>query len=68
MRPRLSSERGSALVTALLVTMLFMMLGLATVSLVDTQQRESGRERVRESSFSLAEGALNSQIYLLSRQ
>ena len=68
MSARLSSERGSALVTALLVTTLFMMLGLATVSLVDTQQRESGRERVRESSFTLAEGVLNSQIYLLSRQ
>lgn len=68
MRTRLEAERGSALVTALLVTMLFMMLGLATVSFVDTQQRESGRERVRESSFALAEGVLNSQIYLLSRQ
>ena len=68
MRSRLAAERGSALVTAMLVTMIFMMLGLATVSLVDTQQRESGRERVRESAFALSEGLLNSQIYLLSRQ
>ena len=45
MRARLAAERGSALVTALLVTMLFMMLGLTTMSLVDTQQRESGRSR-----------------------
>lgn len=62
------SEGGSALVTAILVTMLFLMLGLTSLTLVDTQQRESGRERVRESSFALSEGVLNSQIYLLSRQ
>lgn len=68
MRRVLADQHGSALVTALLVTMLFMMLGLATVSMVDTQQRESGRERVRDSAFALAEGVLNSQIYLLSRQ
>ncbi len=68
MRRRLAGEHGSALVTAILVTMLFMSLSLAAVGFVDTQQRESGRERVRESSFALAEGVLNSQIYLLSRQ
>ncbi len=68
MRTHPAGERGSALVTAIFVTMLFMSLGLATLSFVDTQQRESGRERVRESSFALAEGVLNSQIYLLSRQ
>lgn len=68
MSPRPGSDSGSALVTAILVTMLFLMLGLSSLSLVDTQQRESGRERVRESSFALSEGVLNSQIYLLSRQ
>lgn len=68
MRRRLAAEQGSALVTAILITMLFLSLGLSTVGFVDTQQRESGRERVRESSFALAEGVLNSQIYLLSRQ
>lgn len=68
MRPQPGGESGSALVTAILVTMLFLMLGLSSLTLVDTQQRESGRERVRESSFALSEGVLNSQIYLLSRQ
>ena len=56
MKRRLASERGSAVVTALLVTMLFMTLGIAALGFVDTQQRESGRERVRDSSFVLAEG------------
>jgi len=59
-------ERGSALVTAILVMMLFTILGFTALSLVDVQQRESGRERVRESSFALAEGALSAQIYALS--
>jgi Tfp pilus assembly protein PilX len=63
-----SRQDGSALVTALLVMSLFMSLGVATLSLVDVQQKESGRERVRESAFALSEGVLNSQIYLLSRQ
>ena len=53
---------------ALLVMFLFMTLGVTTLTLVDQQQKESGRERVRESSFALSEGVLNSQIYLLSRQ
>ncbi len=61
------SERGSALMTAMLVMIVFMGLGVATLSLVDNQQGESRRERERESSFALAEGVLNSQIFLLSR-
>jgi hypothetical protein len=61
-------ERGSAIVVALFVMLVFMGLTFATLQLVDTQQGESRRERERESSFSLAEGVLNSQIYLLSRQ
>jgi hypothetical protein len=60
-------ERGSALMTAMLVMIVFMGLGVATLTLVDNQQGESRRERERESSFALAEGVLNSQIYLLSR-
>jgi hypothetical protein len=64
----LTRQDGSALVTAMLVMFIFMMLGATTLTLVDQQQKESGRERVRESSFALSEGVLNSQIYLMSRQ
>lgn len=63
----LRTERGSALITAMLVMMLFMVVSVATLGVVDAQQRESGRERNRESSFALSEGALNQQIYMLSR-
>jgi hypothetical protein len=64
----LRGENGSAIVVAMLVMMLFMSLTFASLQLVDTQQGESRKERERESSFALAEGALNSQIFLLSRQ
>jgi Tfp pilus assembly protein PilX len=64
----LTRQQGNALITALLVMFLFTILGMTTLTLVDQQQKESRTERVRESSFSLAEGVLNSQIYLLSRQ
>jgi Tfp pilus assembly protein PilX len=60
------SERGSALVTAMLVMMLLMAFGIATAALVDTDQADSRRERERESSFQLTEGALNAQLYQLS--
>jgi hypothetical protein len=63
----LRREDGSALITAMLVMMLFLILGIATLDVVDVQQRESGRERTRESSFALSEGALNQQIFMLSR-
>src|SRR4051794_35494651 len=67
-KPFLSRQTGSALITAMLVMSVFSLLGVATLTLVNQQQKESGLERVRESSFALAEGVLNSQIYLLSRQ
>lgn len=67
MTHHLRRQDGSALVTALLVTMLFLMAGFAVVATVDTQSRESRRERVRDASFQLAEGVLNSEIYRLSQ-
>ncbi len=58
-------ERGSALVISIIAMGLMMMLGLTTLSLTDQQTRQSGVERVRESSFNLAEGALQQQGFLL---
>lgn len=57
---------------ALLVVMVLMgvMLsaGFAIASTVDTQTSASQAERVRDSSFNLAESALNSQIFALTRE
>jgi Tfp pilus assembly protein PilX len=60
-----ADETGSALFVAMIAMSLMLMMGLATVALTDQQTRQSGVERVRESSFNLAEGALQQQSYLL---
>jgi hypothetical protein len=64
---RIRAQDGSVMVTAILVTMLLLSVTLASVSFVDTQQKESGRERKREATFQLTEAVMNSQIFLLSR-
>lgn len=64
---RLRSEDGWALPTALLLVAMMMTIALATVSFGDQQTKMSGVERTRESSFNLAEGSLNAQLFVLSR-
>jgi Tfp pilus assembly protein PilX len=69
MTPRrhlLASESGNALISALLIMGMLAMFGMALLATVDTQQRESGRERQRESAFQMGEAVLNAQIYRLS--
>jgi Tfp pilus assembly protein PilX len=63
---RLADERGSALVTALLVMTILIAFAVSTAALVNSDQRDSRRERERESSFQVTEGTLNAQIYQLS--
>ncbi|HVE67268.1 MAG TPA: hypothetical protein VNB64_01680 [Solirubrobacteraceae bacterium] len=64
---RLRSERGTVLATTMILMGLMTMGALATYSYVDTQTTESGRERVRETSFNVGEGLLGSQVFILSR-
>ena len=61
-------EDGSTVVIALLLTTMMLIMAFSAVTFVDVTQRESGRERKRESTFVLSEGVLNTQIFLLSRQ
>lgn len=68
MRHRITEECGNALVTALLLTMVMLTVGLAGLAQVDVQQEQSGVERVRETSFNLGEGVLNAQIFAVSRR
>lgn len=65
-RTRIGSERGSALVTALLVMMIMMSIAVPLMSMVDTQQRMTSAERLHEGSFSLADAVLNAQVFVLS--
>jgi len=67
-RRRAAAEHGNALVTALLLMMVMLTVGLATLAQVDTQQEQSGVERVRETTFNLGEGVLNAQIFALSQR
>lgn len=64
---RLRSERGASIVTAVMLLTFMMGTALAGYSYVDTQQRESSKERIGESSFNLGEGTLNTQGFILSR-
>lgn len=66
LRSRLADARGNALIPALLIMMILLGFGMAAVALVDGEQGDSRRERERESSFQLAEGVLNAEIYRLS--
>jgi Tfp pilus assembly protein PilX len=63
---RLSGERGSALVIAMMAMLIMMGLGFAALSLADGQEQDAARARIADSSFNLAEGVLDTQVYLLS--
>ena len=65
-RARLESERGSALVTAVLVIMILMSIVVPLMSIVDTQQRVSAGERLQDGSFNLTDAVLNAQVFVLS--
>ncbi|MBA2644534.1 MAG: hypothetical protein H0U80_03730 [Solirubrobacterales bacterium] len=68
MKARLRHEEGSALVTAILVTFLVLTVGLTTAATVDTQQKQSRKQRERESTFQLSEAVLNTQVFQLSQR
>ena len=60
-------EGGWALLTALLLMVVMLIGGLSLLRAVDTQTDSSKVERQRETAFNLAEGALNAQMFALSR-
>ena len=63
---RLRDDRGSTIVTAMMVMFVLVAFATALAAFVDSDQADSRRERERESSFNLTEGVLNAQIYQLS--
>jgi type II secretory pathway pseudopilin PulG len=67
-RPRLVEDEGGwALLTALLLMVVMLIGGLSLLRAVDTQTDSSKVERRRETAFNLAEGAMNAQMFALSR-
>ena len=67
MIPRRRGQGGWAVVTFMLIVAIMLAIGLATLAIVDSQSRASGVERSRASAFTLAEGAMNGQAFMLSR-
>lgn len=66
-RATLRREDGSALITALMVVLVMLPIGLALLALVDTQARDSSAERTRDRAFNLADSALTSAAFNLGR-
>ena len=66
-RPIIRREDGSAIVTAILVMAIMIPIGLALLAIVDTQATSSGSERTRDRAFNLADSALHSAAFALSR-
>jgi hypothetical protein len=63
---RLRGEEGWAMVVAIMVTALMISMGLATAVVIDSQTQGSARERLDESDFNLAQGALISEMSILT--
>lgn len=55
------------MVSALMVMLVMLPLGLALLSIVDTQAKDSGSERTRDRAFNLADSALTSAAFNLGR-
>jgi hypothetical protein len=62
----LREESGSALVTAMAVLAIMIMLGVPLLDMIDRTQKRTTTERVRETSYNLAEAALSAQTRSLT--
>jgi Tfp pilus assembly protein PilX len=56
------SEDGIALVVAIILMAFMLSMGLAAIELTDTQSKLTSHQRQRETSFNIAEAALNAQV------
>jgi type II secretory pathway pseudopilin PulG len=64
---KMRDEQGFALVSAIVLLVVIMGLGLGLLLLVDNQQKASARETAKEAAFNVAEAALNAQVGQISR-
>jgi Tfp pilus assembly protein PilX len=67
MKSMIREESGLALIQTLLLSLLMVALAIVMVAGTESEQRQSRYERTRESSFNLAEAALNAQVAQLAR-
>ena len=66
MMARARNEDGVVLVSAIILLVVMLAMGLALLLFGDNQQRASAREQASEAAFNLAEAALNAQVGQLS--
>ncbi len=64
---RLRSERGLALVPAIMTIAIVMTLGTALLAGANVQTHQTATERAKEASFRIAESALNNNVLQLTR-
>jgi hypothetical protein len=64
---RLKQDDGIAMVVAMLLMAMMLSLGLVALRLADGQAKTTAAQRQRESSFNIAEAALNAQVTQLSQ-
>jgi hypothetical protein len=67
-RARLGEERGFGLASSIIVLGILIAVSIPLLSLVDMQQAQSANERKSESSFNLAEAALDASVFVLGKQ
>lgn len=65
---RLRDERGSALMMALMIMLVALGIGSALLATAIAQQRGAGNQQQSETAYSLAEAALNAEVFALSQQ
>ncbi len=68
MTAKLRREEGWALVTAMMLLTMMLASTLALAAFVDTETRQTGLQRQRETAFNYAEAAINAQVYALSQR
>jgi Tfp pilus assembly protein PilX len=61
------NEQGFALISAIMLLMVILGLGMGLLLLTDNQQKASAREQSSEAAFNIAEAALNAQVGQISR-
>ncbi len=63
---RLRNEDGVALISATILLVVFIGLGIGLLAFTDTQQQSATYEQSSEAAYSVAEAALNAQIFELA--
>jgi hypothetical protein len=68
LRTASASDRGSALVTAIVLMTIMLGSTLALMAYMDTETDQTRVNRTRETAFNFAEAALNAEVYQLARR